>query len=76
MPTTRSLPVSSQYTSCLYLSRDLGDKDIELQCGTVLRQSTLVRHTFFGRPLLEASALGAPLTQWSELQKSGRQASP
>ena len=31
--------------------RDLDDKDIELQCGTVLRQGTLVRHTFFGEAI-------------------------
>ena len=31
--------------------RDLDDKDIELECGTVLRQGALVRHTFFGEAI-------------------------
>ena len=45
-------PVSSQYIHVMSLPlRDLDDKDIELQCGTVLRQGTLVRHTFFGEAI-------------------------
>ena len=41
----------SQYTSMSLPLRDLDDKDIELECGTVLRQGALVRHTFFGEAI-------------------------